>query len=396
MKRYFRVVMLVGAVAVLLSALVFTITRAKAAPARRLVLQNSLSSVACAKWTVVPSLTANGQSVLNDVAPIVANAVWAVGSSGNQRSGGYTLTEFWDGTQWQIVPSPNPGAAFNTLYKVAVVSGTDVWAVGFYANLNGVTQTLTEHWNGIQWSIVASPSPGTSNNQLFGLSVVSASDIWAVGFTGNSANGNQTPSDHTLIEHWNGARWAVVQSPNPGSGNDHLNGVAAVSGSDIWAVGMDITAGKTLIEHWGGSHWVTAASPNPGAGSELRAVAAVSAKDVWAVGDYAATTGQELIEHWNGTRWSVATSPNGGTYSILAAVKAISASDVWTVGAGSNASFANQTLTEQWDGEQWSVVKSPSPGIFNTQLLGVAGVGPGDVWAVGVVDSSTLTEHFHC
>jgi hypothetical protein len=66
--------------------------------------------------------------------------------------------------------------------------------------------------------------------------------------------------DHTLIEHWNGAAWSIVPSPNSGStDNDTLVGVVAISASDAWAVGTIITsgsnAGQVLIEHWDGSSW---------------------------------------------------------------------------------------------------------------------------------------------
>ena len=96
--------------------------------------------------------------------------------------------------------------------------------------------------------------------------------------------------------------------------------------------------------------------------------------------------------------WSVVPSPNGNSNSVLSAVAAVSANDVWAVGSyhNSNSNTIFQTLTEQWNGHQWSVVKSPSPGSFNTQLLGVAAVSPTNAWAVGVADSNTLTEHFHC
>ena len=43
--------------------------------------------------------------------------------------------------------------------------------------------------------------------------------------------------DTDAVEHWNGTSWAIVPSPNMGTGNNHLNGVAAVSASDVWAVG---------------------------------------------------------------------------------------------------------------------------------------------------------------
>src|SRR5436190_12918041 len=238
MKRLIRVarllmlLMLLCVVTVLLSALSLKTTEAKATTSK--VSQNRYSSTSC-QWSVVPSPNGSSSSGLSGVAVVSANDVWAVGSSGNQRSGAQTLIEHWNGSSWSVVTSPNPGSIYNTLYGVTAVSTTNVWAVGYYVNTTGVTQTLIEYWNGSSWSVVTSPSPATGNNELFSVSAASASSIWTVGFLTN--NSSQTPSDQTLIEHWNGKIWSVMKSPNPGSSSDHLTGVTAVSASDAWAVG---------------------------------------------------------------------------------------------------------------------------------------------------------------
>jgi hypothetical protein len=53
--------------------------------------------------------------------------------------------------------------------------------VGDFINASGVRQTLIEHWNGTQWSVVPSPNL-MGNNLLRGVAIVSANDVWAVGF----------------------------------------------------------------------------------------------------------------------------------------------------------------------------------------------------------------------
>ena len=399
MKRFIRVAMLLCMVTVLLSALSLKTIEAKATPSSGKVFQNQFSYTSCGKWSVVPSPNPNVvPSGLSAVAAVSANDVWAVGSSGNQMSGALTLIEHWNGTSWSVVTSVNPGSIYNTLYGVTAVSTTNVWAVGYYVNTTGVTQTLIEHWNGTSWSVVTSPSPATGNNELFSVSAVSASSIWAVGFLTNNSS---TPIDQTLIEHWNGTSWSVVKSPNPGSSSNHLNGVTAVSTSDVWAVGNGKTSsGKTLIEHWNGTSWSVVASPSPGSGGDFRAVDAVSAGNVWAVGYYLSNSSSilTLVERWNGASWQVVKSANIGTSPTFSAVAAVSANDVWAVGSyhNPNSNEFFQTLTEHWNGTKWSMVKSPSPGSFSTQLLGVAAVSPTNVWAVGYADSNTLTEHFHC
>jgi len=144
---------------------------------------------------------------------------------------------------WKVISSPSPGVTGNELISVAVVAANDVWAVGDITVSGGATQTLTEHWNGTQWSVVSSPNP-MGNNLLRGVASVSANNIWAVGF--EVANGL------TLIGHWNGTKWRVVKSPNPGPSLNILNGVAADPGSgQTWAVGVFFNANgvsQTLTE----------------------------------------------------------------------------------------------------------------------------------------------------
>ena len=62
------------------------------------------------------------------------------------------------------------------------------------------------------------------------MAAVSSSDVWAVGSQGS----------RTLTEHWDGTRWSVVTSPNPlptTKGNNFLTSVTTVSSGDVWAVG---------------------------------------------------------------------------------------------------------------------------------------------------------------
>ena len=113
------------------------------------------------------------------------------------------------------------------------------------------TTTLTEHWNGTSWSVVKSPNPAKYQDILYGVTEVSANDVWAVG----DMAANRTSLDYTLIEHWNGTSWSVVKSPQIAGG---LFAIAEVSANNIWAVG-DYTSGSNsgyvLIEQWNGKQW---------------------------------------------------------------------------------------------------------------------------------------------
>jgi len=243
-----------------------------------------------------------------------------------------TLIEHWNGTQWSIVNSPNPVKGGNELYSVAAVSANDIWATGFSENTTTtgpVQPTLVEHWNGKQWSAVRSPSPGSQANVLAGVAAVSANDAWAVGFYAGS-NGIW----QTLTEQWNGKQWSVVSSPSPGSQINYLESVAAISANDVWAVGY--ADKQTLTEHWNGTQWSVVTSSGSGpVSNSLLAVSALSTSNVWAVGYYQGSdfVSHSLTEHWNGSKWSVVKSPSLGSMSTqLEGVAAISAKDVWAVG----------------------------------------------------------------
>lgn len=306
---------------------------------------------------------------------------------------------------WQVVHSPDGSASASTsvLTGVSGTSPSDIWAVGSYTA--PYAQTLIEHSNGSQWTTVQSPgAPGSQVDQLSGVAALSTTDAWAVGdYLSASGGGYQT-----LIEHWDGTTWSVVPSPNGATGDNFLNGVAAISSSDVWAVGAYYTSGQpdqTLVEHWDGTAWSVVPSPNTGGGNNwLSSVAATSTSDVWAVRytvGYSGASGglpQTLIEHWNGTIWNIVPSPNaaGSGANELNGVSVGSATNVWAVGQSYSTTGATaQTLIERWDGTAWSIVPSPNVSGANFSLLsGVAAVSDGWAWAVGLSSNTNPKKPF--
>jgi len=302
---------------------------------------------------------------------------------------------------WSKVSSPNAGTSTNFLYGVAAISSTDVWAVGEYSNGNGGL-TLVEHWNGAHWKVVASPNVNNSlSDSLSGVAAIAANNVWAVGSYYDASNTQQT-----LIEHWDGAKWSIVQSQGMGG----LNGVAAIASNDVWAVGsISVNNIQYLTEHWNGSSWSVVSSSGPGLVINiLNGIAAISANNVWAVGDDAdsATPSAQyrpLIEHWNGSSWSVVTSPVKGTSDFLSGIAAVSASNVWAV--GNDRTILDPygpyfTFIEHWNGSAWRVIKSPSPGSENNDLAAAARVpATSRVWAVGFKQTNNIYQtlaEFYC
>ena len=302
------------------------------------------------KWKVVasPNVNASPSEELLGVAAISSNNIWAVGDYYTASHIQQSLIEHWDGKSWSVVSSPNVASVFAILTAISAISATDIWAVGNSSSLQGY-QPLIEHWNGKSWSIVSSPS--LQEDQLTGVVSIASNNVWAVGY------GAGTYGIQTLIEHWNGISWSVVSSSGPGLATNTLNGVAAISANNIWAVGEDANSSTPsstfapLIEHWDGSSWSIVTSPLQGTSDLLNGIAAVSASNIWAVGDYRNSIDSmgpyfTLIEHWNGTTWSAVRSPSPGSPAndLVAAARVPATSSVWTVGFTQN-STSSQTLT---------------------------------------------------
>jgi len=334
---------------------------------------------------------------LYGVSAISADDVWAVGSyvqAGLFR----TLTMHGDGTQWSILPSPNAGASSNYLLSVAALSTDDVWAVGEYDQA-GVFKTLIMHWDGTQWNAVASPNAGAGHNFLQGVTAVSTDDVWAVGRFLDPFDSNY----RTLTIHWDGTQWSVVSSPSPGSESSGLEAVSAITDNDVWAVGNYSSGGasQTLTMRWNDGQWTVISSPNAGAGSNsLYGLSVRSANDIWAVGNYSGSGGvdQTLLMRWNGSLWSILPTPNPGTVdNELQSVSTLSANNVWAVGSyrgtnGREFGFAS-SLILHWDGTGpqggWEVVPNPNPGSQSDALYAVDALSASDIWAVGNYEETT-------
>jgi hypothetical protein len=168
-----------------------------------------------------------------------------------------------------------------------------------------------------------------------------------------------------------------------------LNGVAATSGRDAWAVGYAGAndASKVLMLHWNGRQWSRVTSPGVLTGSgQLWAVTAVSARDAWAVGE----TGSDihphsLILHWNGKAWSEVTSPAPVGNGSLSAVTA-TAKGGWAVGFVSTGPAAIQTqpLIFRLTGQKWTRVDPGFGSGSGVALDGVATTSAGITFATGL------------
>ena len=290
-----------------------------------------------------------------------------------------------------MVASPNASGSDNVLFDAAVLSATDAWAVGEYSvDGGGALRTLVQHYDGTTWTTVPSPNrlTGTNRNQinsLRGVTAIASNDVWAVGYTVSYDDPYRT-----LIMHWNGAAWSIVDSPNytfPGAYNALLD-VSAVASNDVWAVGgapFGDVSGRGLLLHFDGTSW----SLRPGppnfefwASSTRSGVVATSAGDVWAVGDYDAW-------HFDGSAWTV---PAAGA-QFAADVDAGSGA-VWAAGsyvANPYGGGVRYPIGHRFTGTSWQQQPAAlAPGAFN----GVAVRAANEVIAVGYSGQSAYGLRF--
>lgn len=339
------------------------------------------------------------------VTALASDDAWAVGWSQDPGGPPYVklpLVQHFDGGAWSIVPSPRPAGAVQTvLHAVSAASAGDVWAVGSSHDGTLPSRTLIEHWDGVEWRIVPSPSPDTQLNELLGVAALSTGEAWAVGFRGGTHD--ETPLE-TLILRWDGADWAQVASPNLPGGANQLFGVIALAADDVWAVGF--AGGAPLAMRWNGSAWsIVPVKPDAGLGSEwLTAIAGTSGDDLWAVGQgrgFFSNRAAATLRHWDGVHWtqkvcrarSASNPPDGyeggGPDSYFTGISAAASDDVWAVGVVGSGPFLYH-----WDGTAWTQVTHPRAFPDSAVVRGVATTSAGGAWAVGrtiVIDPSGQT-----
>lgn len=251
---------------------------------------------------------------------------------------------------------------------IAVVSATDEWAVGSFDDLQQRTHPAIEHYTGHGWQYISQPTAPVPS-ELSAVAAIAANDVWAVGWRSTNAGSSGVP--HTFIEHWDGASWTVVPSPNPvPTGDDQLTTVAGSGPNDVWAAGIAcrssyVDCGQMLL-HWNGTQWQAIANTLPGGCCPGPSSLSVdSSTDAWMV------INAVQVAHWNGTNWTTVTLPLANSQSP-SAVWARSPSDVWVVGGGG--------LLDHWNGTSWTSYQSPGTGVG---YAAVVGTSTHNVYAVG-------------
>ncbi len=230
------------------------------------------------------------------------------------------------------------------------------------------------------WTVAPAVSVprGGSDAMLRDVSMISPSEVWAVGHW----NGDRR---HPLSARWNGTAWTTVPTPDsPDSSTTYvLNAVDAVAGAEVWAVGGVVETRNPakavpLFLHYNGTEWIK--EPGlPAVQGEITDVDLLTADEGWAVGT---NQGLPFVLRRHGGQWHSMPIPAFEAGVYLESVHVTSSRDAWAVGHRKSGD-RRTALILQWDGDMWRDVAVPNPPDSETTLVNVAASSTSDVWAVG-------------
>jgi len=260
------------------------------------------------------------------------------------------------------------------------------------------------------WELVPTPNLGNSVTRLTGVTVLSPTDAWSVGYWRSEPSGRGP-----VVLHWDGTAWGTQELPGTSDLGTlpETHGVAATPSGEVWFVGNVTTTYPTynlpLVLRWSEGEWsyvdtVTLRAqgeyPYADRGGFLYEAAALASDDVWAVGIAAgfgdgAATSIPLAVHWDGSTWTEVNVPRvANRHHELDDVCMIASDDVWAVGDYRNIAGAFRAVSYHWDGSTWSYVPNPIEAFEGSGLDDVVASGPNDVWAIGNASSGPLLMHW--
>ena len=197
-----------------------------------------------------------------------------------------------------IEACPGSSTDPDTLYVTSAVS----WKSSGGANLIRSRSSYFTNWDSSQW--MQTDWSGGAGQSLW-------SDVTKYDINGGGIH-HTTSGQITLASLSPTGTWSLVSSPID---SERLNGISAVSATDIWSVGESGT-----IIHYDGTSWSQFADVGS---TEFYSLAMVSASDGWAVG----SSGK--IYRYNGTSWSQFVDVGSQN---LNSISMLSATYGWAVG----------------------------------------------------------------
>jgi hypothetical protein len=304
------------------------------------------------------------------------------------------------------------------LRDIAMVSPEEGWAVGStQPNQNAPlfrTDDPTTHfmdpvllhyqqgrWDDVPFPVVPTPQvygPYTPDSRLSSLSMVAASEGWAVGSTvlpsthqrradGSTRSRHVDGSTFGVLLHYHAGQWGAIYEERA----RQFSSVSMTSAQDGWIVG-----GSTVLRYTG-STWTSVRDPALAQLLHAHRVVAISLEDVWVVGvGSRCLQGSngfdgdliEAILHYDGKEWVEQQTDLANSRLFDLAMRA--PTEGWAVGQlaggmGIHPARPEEALIEGYAQGQWQrAAQFAGPaGKRLYSLYGLALVSASEGWAVG-------------
>jgi hypothetical protein len=262
----------------------------------------------------------------------------------------------WDRNRWSALSSPPMLCGMNDSVRTLLAWGDDLYVGGSFRSVGGLEANCVAKWNGNSWSALGSGMDNGVSQDSADVSAlaVSGSFLYAGGYF---ATAGGVPANN--IAKWNGSTWSALGSGVGVEGQYASVFALAVSGGDVYAGGYFTTAGglaATNIAKWNGSSWSPLGSNVEGEYASVQALA-VSGDDLYVGGSFITAGGVEAanIAKWNGSAWSPLGSGVGGKYASVSAL-VVSGGDLYAGGSFITAGGVEAANIARWDGNSWSAL----------------------------------------
>jgi len=283
--------------------------------------------------------------------------------------------------------------------SVTAADQRHAWAVGEVPTKNGLGP-LIGRWNGVSWAPVGLPAKVRSRLGSVGLLVTAVASgpqsLWAFSY-----------GDVWL--HYDGSSWITGTVPNA-----IITTASAVAARKYtWAFGVGVISAKPVpfsayaTDINGKVKWTDKAIPG---GAVIYGASAVSGSDLWAVGVgglisaasspakisalagspssltvKAATVRSGLLHYYAGRWHKLVPLPAAMRRFPATKIFARSDTDVWVGGSVKNSAGGTTEAVAHWNGRGWTLVKLPvraSKADYRTYAI--SGDGSGGLWAIAV------------
>jgi hypothetical protein len=345
----------------------------------------------------------------------------AVTGSSTLTEGTSTATAIsrWNGSTWKRAHVALPkGTRSLDLNSVSCKGAKSCLVVGDYytsANASASSHALALIYNGTSLKpMPAVPLPkSTTDVTLIGVSCTTTKHCVALGTALGNTAAFGADGMVSLIETWNGAKWALHTVGMPANTDTEFSGISCATSAFCVLAGEAFSSSSTGGEHlylrsWNGQK-LTVMKPAavPGGNSSAPIVVGVScanpsncavtgADEIDGSGSTPGVTA--LTELWNGKAWRTATVawPAGTVESLMLGVSCFGAHACEVAGvtaAGTSADADGDAAAASYNGTSWKLQTVPAPAAGRTTVFsGVSCLTGARCNAVGQTGLTTATK----